>query len=177
MNYYKGAKIVEECCKSKKTEKNLYGCTAAGSKGELCPKCGQAGQKVENITVKSLVAENLIPEIGDEDYFLCTTPQCDVVYYNNDIGKTFCKSNLKIRVGFKETEDPIPVCYCANVTEKQIRDEIVIKKRAKNMQEIKQYTGAMTGGRCKYTNPSGKCCGAAVNAVIQKALTALEDTK
>lgn len=166
---------MKDCCESKNVDQSSY-CGAAESKGELCPRCRQAGQKVENVTVKSLVEEQLIPKVGDEDYFLCTTLRCDVVYYHNGTGKTFCKNNLKIRVGFKETEDPIPVCYCANVTEKQIRDEIVIKKRAKNMQDIKQYTGAMTGGRCKYTSPSGKCCGATVNAAIQKALTELEGT-
>jgi bacterioferritin-associated ferredoxin len=166
---------MKDCCDFKNVDQSSY-CGGAEFKRGLCPRCGRAGQKVENVTVKSLVEENLIPKIGDEDYFLCSTPQCDVVYYNNDTGKTFCKSNLKIRVGFKEIEDPIPVCYCANVTEKQIRDEIVIKKRARNMQDIKQYTGAMTGGRCKYMNPSGKCCGAAVNTAIQKALTELEGT-
>lgn len=159
------------CCNTETKEVSF----ADESKEMLCPRCGQEGQKVENVTVKSLVVDHLADQVGEEDYFLCTTPTCEMVYYNNETGKTFLKENIKVRVWFKETEDPIPVCYCANVTEKQIREEIVVNKRAKNLKDIQQYTGAMIGGRCKHTNPAGKCCGAVVNAVIKKALEDLEN--
>lgn len=164
---------MEDCCKTKGKDK-VSSCDTIELRKTVCPKCGKEGQKVENVTVKSLVDETLAAEVGEENYFLCTTPNCDVVYYNNDAGKTFFKKDVKVRVWFKETEDPIPVCYCANVTEKQIREEIVVKKRAKDLKDIKQYTGAMTGGRCKYTNPAGKCCGPVVNAAIKKALAELK---
>lgn len=162
---------MEECCRNNETKEVMI---TSEDKEKLCPKCGQEGQKVENITVKSLVVDGLDDQVGKEDYFLCTNPNCEIVYYNNDTGKKFLKENVKVRVWFKETEDPIPVCYCAGVTEKQIREEILVKKRAKNLKDIQQYTGAMTGGRCKYTNPTGKCCGGAVNGVIKKALEELK---
>lgn len=160
---------MSDCCKAKEPEKVLLRCT--NESGDMtCPKCGKEGQKVENVTVKSLVKHAQSPQVGEQDYLLCTTPTCEIVYFNNDTGKLFPKKDITVRVWFKETEDPIPVCYCANVTEKQIREEIAVKKRAKDLNDIKQYTGAMTGGKCKYTNPTGKCCGAVVNAAIKKSL-------
>ena len=43
------------------------------------------------------------------------------------------------------------ICYCAGVTKAQILDN-----GARNLDDIKQMTGACTIGRCKELSPTGK---------------------
>jgi hypothetical protein len=62
-----------------------------------------------------------------------------------------------VRVGAKETADPIPVCYCFGLTRKDIENEIAETGRStvadRISAEVKKGTCA-----CEVKNPSGKCC-------------------
>lgn len=136
--------------------------------GTGCPNCGVEGQKVKNITVRSMVLDNLIENVGDQDFFFCRTPDCPVVYFDSISGRRFDKHDVKVRVWLKETEDPIPVCYCNEVTEKEILDEILKNGCPPALEEIQKRTGAGKGGKCLTRNPSGRCCHPAIKAVLQK---------
>lgn len=46
------------------------------------------------------------------------------------------------------------VCYCAGVTKSQILE--ALDNGARNLDDIKQMTGACTIGRCKELSPTGK---------------------
>jgi hypothetical protein len=41
----------------------------------------------------------------------CRTPSCEVVYYGED-GRTVAKRDVPVRVGLKERDDPVALCYC-----------------------------------------------------------------
>ena len=83
-----------------------------------CPICENLGQKVQKITVEHQVKDNIT--LYGEQFFLCRTPECEVGYYTED-GKVIRQEQLKNKIWFKENvTSPIPICYCANVTEEEI---------------------------------------------------------
>ena len=78
------------------------------------------------------------------------------------------KDMLTIRVGIKETEDPIPLCYCFGYDRKGVRDDI---QRNGKTDILKTITQRVKDGecRCEETNPSGGCCLGDVNRAIKHA--------
>jgi hypothetical protein len=61
------------------------------------------------------------------------------------------------RVGIKETEDPVSLCYCFGWTKKKIDDEIVRTGTCKAVEDIMNRMKT-TGCNCERNNPSGGCC-------------------
>jgi len=51
-------------------------------------------------------------------------------------------------------ENPI-VCYCKNVTEREIIEHIAVKKCCSNLDDIQHHTGANTGTECHIKTPAG----------------------
>ncbi len=81
-------------------------------RGSARPAAGKA-RSVPTLTVKSLVRDHTrVP--GSGTFSFCRTAGCDVVYFSNEAA--FRKTDLKVRVGIKETEDPVPLCYCFDYT-------------------------------------------------------------
>lgn len=129
-----------------------------------CKECGKLGKPVKRITLEHLLIQEKIASIQNIQYFSCSTSNCNVVYFSKNVN--FYKADLKIRVGIKETEEPIPVCYCFNYTKKMILDDLIqnglstIKKRISD--EIK-----MGNCQCEIKNPEGSCCLANIAKVIK----------
>ena len=75
---------------------------------------------------------------------------------------------LTVRVGIKETGDPIPLCYCFNYDRKAVHDDI---RRNSNTDIQKNITQRVKAGecRCEETNPSGGCCLGNVSRAIKHA--------
>ena len=88
-----------------------------------CHSCNQRGKPVAHETVEALIKPEFRDTVNGRAYAFCETPTCPVVYYTAD-GSQVLKTKLRVRVGLKETQDPIPVCYCFNVTERMIHEEI-----------------------------------------------------
>jgi len=130
-----------------------------------CPLNGARSKRVDMLTVKSLL-RRLPLEMPIVPYYFCEAPDCDVVYF--PIGPdapVFLRRDLLVRVGIKETADPIPVCYCFGFSRKDIQEEIAKTGRSTVAARI---TAEVKAGRCacEVKNPSGKCClGAATRAV------------
>jgi hypothetical protein len=86
----------------------------------------------------------------------CAARECSVVYFSAT-GQNFTTSDLRVRVGLKERDDPIPLCYCFGFYESHLREEIrrdgrtTIPQRISDL--IKQRLCA-----CEACNPSGMCC-------------------
>jgi hypothetical protein len=80
---------------------------------------------------------------------------CDAVYFSEAM--RFLKSDIKVRVGFKEQQDPILFCYCFDYSrgdishDLELRGETDIPDRVKA--EIQRGFCA-----CDVKNPSGDCC-------------------
>lgn len=131
-----------------------------------CPICGEFGKRVELFTVRSLVKEDFIAAIREEDYFFCADPDCEVVYYSFS-KDAIRKYQIKTRVGLKEKEAPRPVCYCFGYTIEDIHREI--RETGKSTVE-KDISDKISFGlcHCEDTNPEGRCClGRVINAVTE----------
>ncbi|MCI0428435.1 MAG: hypothetical protein L0Z46_10510 [Nitrospiraceae bacterium] len=138
-----------ECCKT------LGEPTKQGDRF-LCHQCGSEGQPVDRTTIDALLKPESPSQVNGSQYMFCETPHCPVVYYAAD-GTQLKKEQVRVRVGLKETEDPIPLCYCFGVTERMIREEI---QRTGRSMAATRIRAEVKGGtcRCEVENPSGRCC-------------------
>ncbi|MBE3573288.1 MAG: (2Fe-2S)-binding protein [Moorella humiferrea] len=128
-----------------------------GGKGReaatVCPRCGERGQKVAPITIASLLNTEAAESLEDVQYNLCLSSACNVVYYG-DNGTIFTKEHVRVPVWFKE-ETPRIICYCNNVTDREILEHIVNRQCCHNLQDIREHTGANGGRECLIKNPAG----------------------
>ncbi len=137
-----------------------------------CPQCGRADQPVDRATVQALLKPESLSQVNGGQYMFCETPHCPVVYYAAD-GTQFRKEHVRVRVGVKETEDPVPVCYCFGVTERMIHEEIQRTGRSSASTRIRSEVKA-GNCRCEVENPSGQCC---LGEVIRAEKHATADIK
>ena len=135
----------------------------------VCPANGARSKQVDMLTVKSLV-RRLPLGMSITQYYFCEAQDCDVVYFALDSqAPVFRRSDLLVRVGVKETADPIPVCYCFGFTRGNIQDEITNTGRSTIAERISEEI--KTGNcACEVKNPSGKCCLGTVNLETQNCL-------
>jgi hypothetical protein len=77
------------------------------------------------------------------------------------------KDQVRTRVGVKETEDPIPVCYCFGFTARQIAEDLTANGRSTIRPYIENQVRAGRC-RCETTNPAGRCCLGNVSRVISR---------
>lgn len=134
-----------------------------------CKECGKEGKPVKEITLKSLVKKPRLQSIKVLDgFYFCETPDCEVVYFNNEQGSYLNKADVKVRVGIKETDDPIPVCYCFGWTRKKILNQFKQQGFSTAVQEISDKIKA-GGCACEVNNPTGKCCLGEVSKLVKSA--------
>lgn len=140
-----------------------------------CPLCGQDGQPVEKITLKHQVKPEHLDAVERGPFNFCRTPTCDTVYFNAD-GVVLRKADVRVRVGLKETEDPVPLCYCFGFTEKTVFDEVTATGKCTIPQRI---TAEVKAGNCacEIRNPQGSCCLGNVNTAVKRVMAQLEATK
>ena len=147
-----------ECCNSKNSHKSF---------AAQCTACGKTGKPVKRETLEHLLKEDCVSFIQNVQYCFCLSPYCNVVYFSRN-SDTFYKEDLKVRVGLKETEDPIPVCYCFGYTQKMILEDF-LKNGCSTIQ--KEITKKVKEGvcQCEVTNPQGTCCLGDVAQVTKSA--------
>ncbi|MFQ5762720.1 MAG: cation transporter [Candidatus Bathyarchaeia archaeon] len=137
---------------------------------KYCKVCGQPGHRVLKVTVATHVAAEYW-HLLTEGFRFSPTPDCPIMYYNNQADVYFSKSDVKTRFGPKENNPPKPLCYCLNVLEEQIENEILEKQCCDSLEDIEAYTKAGTGKWCLTTNPSGRCCREYLQPIIHRYLT------
>lgn len=130
-----------------------------------CPSCGRRGKPVTTLTVKSLVRDHTRVS-AQERYWFCRSPDCDVVYFGN--GSVFGKRDVKVRVGLKEHEDPVPLCYCFDYTRADVWRDIEKRGHTDIPARIKAEVQAGLCA-CEVKNPSGTCCLGEINRAVQEA--------
>ena len=148
--------------------------TPKESISNYCPVSHTKGLIVKKITLRTHVNEKFWDIISDSNYFFCPSKQCPIIYFNNKNNYYFDERSVKTRVSYKNGSEPRPICYCLNVLEHRILDEILVKKCCTSLEDVKKYTGARTGKFCHIYNPSGRCCGPQVNEIINKGLALLQ---
>jgi hypothetical protein len=155
-----------DCCKAPAVP------TKTGSR-LLCHRCGREGQSVDRTTIDALLKPESLSQVTGSQYAFCETPSCPVVYYAAN-GTQFKKEQIRVRVGLKETEDPVTVCYCFGVTERMIREEVAQTGRSISSTRVRAEVKA-GNCRCEVENPSGRCC---LGEVIQaEKRAAVESTR
>ena len=132
-----------------------------------CPVNGRRSKQVDTLTIKSLVRK-LPFGIPDTQYYFCDSSDCELVYFGFDAeAPRFRREDLTVRVGVKEIDDPVPVCYCFGVTRKSILEEIQNTGKSTAAERIRAEVAA---GRCacEVRNPSGKCCLGDITRIMKK---------
>lgn len=143
--------------------------TETGKENEpLCPTNRAKGREVPMTAVASLIKwEVEASRLVDPKYFLCPDPSCETLYFGSG-GAVVSKHDLRVRVGFKETEGPITWCYCFDVTEEKIRQEILETGKSASRDHI---VAEVKAGRCAchVKNPTGGCCLGDITKAIKRA--------
>lgn len=148
----------------------MSSCCAIPHTGDVptCPMNGQVTKPVPRKTVESLVKPEVRATLTPQPYYFCDAPDCDTVYVSALGDHVITKDLLRVRVGIKETEDPIPLCYCFGYDRKMVRDDIRLRGETDIQKVITQRVRAGEC-RCEETNPSGGCCLGTVSKAIKQA--------
>jgi len=109
------------------------------------------------VTLKALLTRAALRRLDGSAYRFCPDPSCDLVYFDRKAGSLFGKRDLSVRVGLKESEDPITVCYCFGFTAADLRNDIA-KRGATDIPAA--ITAEIKAGHCacEVKNPQGSCC-------------------
>lgn len=163
--------------------------TTATATATDCPRCGKKGKTVKPVTLRALLKEEYamgvaVPEQpncesgckplkGNTGWRFCGSPACDVVYFGEQNGVTFTKSQLSVSVGVKEKTGERPLCYCFGHSVASIKEELRTKGRAEALEDIRAKMKD-PGCVCEVKNPSGSCCLGAVAKGIETAKAELK---
>jgi hypothetical protein len=137
-----------------------------------CPSCGATGRPVADKTIRAILTPAHASSMLAVERRFCRTPSCEVVYYGED-GRALAKRDVTVRVGLKEREDPVPLCYCFGFSRADVREELASGGQctipARIAAEIRARRCA-----CEFKNPSGACCLGDVNRAVQEEKEALQ---
>lgn len=119
----------------------------------VCPGNGKAYNQVSADTIKHHIKapwEWKVKDQKEQGYYFCTDPDCDVVYFGQD-DSVITTSEVRTRIGAKESSGDALICYCYGVT----RDQALNNPLARDyvISETRQKQCA-----CSTRNPAGKCC-------------------
>jgi Zinc binding domain len=138
-----------------------------------CPVSGSRSKQVDLLTVRSLVRQ-LPLGMPNTEYYFCEAVDCDVVYFASDEqAPIFRRADLSVRVGSKETVDPIPVCYCFGFTRQDIQSEVAATGESTVANRISAEVKAGNCA-CEVKNPSGKCCLGDVTQIARDCIRNLQ---
>jgi CopZ-like zinc binding protein len=131
-----------------------------------CRMCGRKGKPVSRKTVLLMVKPEFLEQAMIGRYTFCLSRDCNIVYFQNDGNHQFTVADLRIRVGIKLIEDPVPLCYCFGFDESHMRDEIAQSGRTTIPRKISHL---ISEGLCpcESRNPSGMCCLGEVNRTVR----------
>ena len=121
------------------------------------PDCGAASRSVARRTILLMLKSSLLDRVSEGVWRFCARADCRVVYFAEDGDVVFTTDDLRVRVGSKEHDDPLPLCYCFGFDEADVREEIACTGES----AIPQKISAMVKQglcACETRNPSGACC-------------------
>lgn len=137
-----------------------------GQSDRFCPACGERGTPVDWLTVAAFVSGPLPPA---DNYRLCKTADCQVLYFGSDPGGArIFVDRARVRPGFKSDGDGL-LCYCFEHRLGGIARDLCERGETRVFDRIKEKVKS-NGCACDVRNPSGKCC----LADVRRAILALE---
>jgi len=132
-----------------------------------CLSCQGLSHPVTLRTMLLMLKPELFDQVGESQYRFCASPDCRVVYFSRARG--FTTGDLRTRVGLKEKDGPVPLCYCFGFHEQDVREEI----EAQGHTTIPQRISALIKERlcaCEERNPSGGCCLGEVTKAVKRLI-------
>ena len=132
-----------------------------------CSNCHGQGRPVSRTTMLLMLKPELLEQAMIGKYSFCSARDCPVVYFEERGSRRFTIDDLRVRVGLKAKEDPIPLCYCFGFDESHIRDEI---SRTGNSTIPERISRLIREGlcACEARNPLGMCCLGEVNKTANR---------
>jgi hypothetical protein len=133
----------------------------------VCSSCRGASQPVTLRTLLLMLKPECFDQVGESQYRFCASPACPVVYFSRE--RSFTTGDLRIRVGLKEKDGLIPLCYCFGFHEQDVQTEI----KTIGHTTIPQRIAALTKERmcaCEERNPSGACCLGEVTKAVKRLM-------
>lgn len=137
--------------------------------GSRCPVSDTVGLGVELLTLRALLKPEALRRLDGTNYRFCSASDCDVVYFDAQHGSLFIKGDLTVRVGLKEREPPVPLCYCFGYTLADVQSDMATRGRTDIPAII---TAEIKAGHCacEVRNPQGTCCLGTVRTAVKASL-------
>lgn len=132
-----------------------------------CASCKNQSRPVSRKTVLLMLKPHLLEEAMTGTYSFCSKRDCPVVYFDEQGVHTFTTDDLRVPVGVKAIEDPIPLCYCFGFDESGIRDEISLIGNTTILGRISRLIREGLCA-CESRNPAGVCCLGEVNKAAKR---------
>ena len=122
-----------------------------------------------------MVKSEFLDAVNVPGFQFCRSADCDVVYFHPN-SERLTKADVRVRVGLKEAQDPVSICYCFGFTEAMVVEEIRDTGKCTIPQRI---TAEVKAGNCacETRNPQGSCCLGNVTAAVKKLSAAILETK
>jgi len=139
----------------------------AMTRPESCVRCKAKGRAVSRKTVLLMLKPDLLEHATTGSYSFCAEPDCPVVYFDEAGDRHFTVEDLRVRVGPKAKDDPIPLCYCFGFDESHIREEIAQSGRTSIPERISKLIREGLCA-CDTCNPAGACCLGEVNKAVKR---------
>ncbi len=134
-----------------------------------CQDCEGQSRPVSRKTVLLMLKPHLLEQAMTGTYSFCAAPDCRVVYFEEQGSQRFTTDDLRVPVGVKASEGPIPLCYCFGFDESHIRDEI---SRTGTTTVSSRIAALIREGlcACESRNPAGVCCLGEVNKATKSLI-------
>ena len=132
-----------------------------------CLSCQGPSQPVTLRTLLLMLRPEFFDQVGESQYRFCSSPDCPVVYFSRE--RCFTTGDLRIRVGLKEKDGLIPLCYCFGFNEQDLQAEIKTEGYTTIPQRILDLTKERMCA-CEERNPSGGCCLGEVAKAVKRLM-------
>jgi len=124
---------------------------SAYPKKAVCPANGQTYNQVERKTLLHHLHKPWQIELPEQGYYFCDSPDCEVVYFGEN-QQTFTQTELRTRVGQKSRNADRTLCYCFDVKQSDLSQQLV-EARTFVINQTRNSTCD-----CEIRNPAGRCC-------------------
>ena len=147
-------------------------CTPEAEPGQSlangCPQCGvHSNRSAQAVTQNALLKGIEQGLVTLPEYRICLSQACPVVYLDPESGAVFTKNQVSVRVGFKETDAPRPLCYCFDHSWESLQKERRATGQSTTIASIRESIQS-AGRRCEEANPVGICCLADVAKALEQ---------
>jgi len=156
-----------DCVRSE--TKTLFSVTEESS--DICPFCKEKAKLVPNSAINHFLKDDIKKNISSLDnFYFCSTPSCNVVYFKNNYSITL--NDVKYSIGLKNNSNPKTVCFCFSWTKEKIKEQIERTGYTTVLEEIKEHVKNKSCS-CEVQNPKGKCCISDVKKTIFEIISKL----